>query len=154
MRTSLLRFGFGRRALLELLLGAGVVGLPARAFGNELRFRVITHPNNPFGSVSREFVADAFLKKASRWQDGEAIQPVDLRADAPVRRSFSDSVLKRSVSAVKIYWQQRIFSGRGVPPPELDSDQAVIAYVASRRGGIGYVSEGAKLESVKVCNLR
>ena len=154
MKRSAPGFGSSRRAWFELLLGALALAAPLPAFAAEVRFRVIVHPSNPLGAVGRDFMADAFLKKVTRWDDGEAMHPVDLRADAGARRSFSDNVLKRSVSAVKIYWQQRIFSGRGVPPPELDSDQAVIEYVASHRGGVGYVSEAARLDAVKVLNLR
>jgi hypothetical protein len=55
--------------------------------------------------------------------------------------------LKRTVAAVRSYWQQRIFSGRDVPPPELDSDASVIAYVERTPGAVGYVSGDAKLGS-------
>jgi hypothetical protein len=142
-----------RRALLDLAVGlvGGLIAASARA--EPARFLVIVHPQNPAGSAARSFVADALLKKTTRWDDGEPIYPVDLRPDAPARRSFSDSVLRRSVAAVKTYWQQRIFSGRGVPPPELDADAAVVAYVAGRRGALGYVSEAAKLDKVKTLAL-
>jgi len=49
------------------------------------------------------------------------------------------------VEAVRRYWQQCIFSGRSVPPPELDSDEAIVRYVAKYRGAVGYVSADAKL---------
>ena len=62
-----------------------------------------------------------------------------------MRRIFSERVLKRSVAAVRNYWQQRIFSGRDVPPPEVEGDEAVVAYVAEHPGAVGYVSLGAKL---------
>jgi hypothetical protein len=59
-------------------------------------------------------------------------------------------VLKRSVQAVKTYWQQRIFSGRGVPPPELESDDAVVRYVENNPGALGYISGTAALGKTKV----
>jgi hypothetical protein len=58
------------------------------------------------------------------------------------------------VAAVKAYWQQRIFSGRGVPPPALDSDQAVLEYVASHPGAVGYVSGAAAVGSTKVMSVK
>jgi hypothetical protein len=58
------------------------------------------------------------------------------------------------VGAVRSYWQQRIFSGRDVPPPELDSDEAVVAFVARSPGGIGYVSAATKLSGVRELALR
>ena len=112
-------------------------------------FRVIVHPDNPSSSLTRDFLVDAFLKRTSHWSDGETIRPVDQRQSAFVRRRFSESVLQRSVAAVKSYWQQRIFSGRELPPPELDSDDAVVAYVLKHRGAVGYVSGAAKLERAK-----
>ena len=63
-------------------------------------------------------------------------------------------VLRRSPEAVRNYWQQRIFTGRGVPPPELASDEAVLAYVREHRGAVGYVSAAAETSSVKVLELR
>jgi ABC-type phosphate transport system substrate-binding protein len=108
-------------------------------------FRVIVNRANPQSSASRDFLADAFLKRVTHWEGGETIHPVDQRPSASVRKSFSESVLKRSVAAVRSFWQQRIFSGRDVPPPELESDEAVLAYVAEHPGALGYVSGGAKL---------
>jgi ABC-type phosphate transport system substrate-binding protein len=137
-------------ALLASLFGA----LSRQALAGDADFRVIVHPNNGSNSVDRGTLADFFLKKATRWNDGETVKPVDLKSDNAVRRRFSESVLKRSVVAVRSYWQQRIFSGRDVPPPEVDSDEAVMAYVARYPGAIGYVSGATKLVGVKELALR
>jgi hypothetical protein len=117
-------------------------------------YRVIVNPKNPYAAVERRFLAQAFLKKATQWFDGELIRPVDLSADAVARRHFTEDVLERSVSAVKSYWQQVIFSGRGVPPPELESDEAVIRYVLRYPGAVGYVSAAADVHAVKVLLIK
>jgi ABC-type phosphate transport system substrate-binding protein len=118
-------------------------------------FRVIVNVHNPAGSAAREFLADVFLKRASRWESGEPARPVDLRPDSGARRAFSLGILKRPVAAVRRYWQQRIFSGRDVPPPELDSDESVTRYVATHAGAIGYVSFSVQLgDGVKVLSVR
>ena len=117
-------------------------------------FRVIAHPQTSVSSVSRQFVTDAFLKNTTRWSDGETIRPVDQRPSALVRQRFSEKVLKRSVAAVRSYWQQRIFSGRGIPPPELESDDAVIAYVLKHPGAVGYVSGSADPGEAKVIAVK
>lgn len=115
--------------------------------------RVIVHPENPTRAVSNKFLLDAFLKKTTRWSDGEAIRPVDLAAESPVRELFDSQVLKRTVSAIQNYWQQQIFSGRGLPPPELDADQAVVDYVLRHKGAIGYVSSKADIKSAVVLEI-
>jgi hypothetical protein len=146
--------GLVRRSLLLALPGLVLLSLgPARAGDAPPDFRLITYPGRPGTSVSRQFVADAFLKNVTRWPDDEAIRPVDQRSDSAVRRRFSDSVLRRSVSAVKTYWQQRIFSGRGVPPPELESDEAVVRYVEVNPGALGYVAGSAPTGKTKVLSV-
>lgn len=117
-------------------------------------FVVIVNPKNPTSTASRDFLSAAFLKRTTRWSDGEAIRPVDQRPSSTVRKAFSESVLKRSVVAVRNYWQQRIFSGRDVPPPELDSDREVVEYVLKNRGAVGYVSSGAATGEAKVISVK
>ncbi len=115
---------------------------------------LIANANESANALDRKFVADAFLKKVTRWPDDQPIYPVDMVPASTVRRAFSEEVLDRSVSAVKSYWQQMIFSGRNVPGPELDGDDAVISYVAGHAGAIGYVSAGAHLHGVRVLTVR
>jgi hypothetical protein len=130
---------------LALVMAASEV-----AFAAEHGFRVVVHPQNHQAVFDRDLLTDAFLKKRMRWPDGEAMQPVDQRFEAPARARFSEAVLRRSVFAIRSYWQQRIFTGRGVPPPELGTDEAVIRYVQSHRGAVGYVSDHADTTGVRV----
>lgn len=150
-----------RRACVALGLWLGL----AAALGSSLDaaarsaeappgYRVVVHPENPESFTTREQLSDAFLKKTTRWPRGEALRPVDLRFGSPVREAFSQSILQRSAAAVRNYWQQRIFTGRGVPPPEVGSDADVIRYVQEHVGGIGYVSTAADPTAVKVLTIR
>jgi hypothetical protein len=149
-----------RRLSFGLLLGMCLVvaahAADARARDSDTRpgFRVVVHPANPESFASRELVSDAFLKKVSRWPNGEQIRPVDLTLGSAVRETFSQNVLRRTAAAVRNYWQQRIFTGRGVPPPEVASDADVIRYVREHAGGIGYVSAAADPATVKVLPIR
>jgi hypothetical protein len=141
-----------RRTVLSCFALALAAALPARA-GDAPGLLVIAHPLRPETSVERAFVADLFLKNVTHWRNNDAARPVDQRLDADVRRRFSESVLRRSVAAVKTYWQQRIFSGRGVPPPELESDEAVVSYVEAHPGSIGYISAAAPHGRTKVLTV-
>ena len=53
-------------------------------------FVVIVHPQNPYVHVDRGFVADAFLKKATRWPNGDVIKPVDLPPSSRCARGVLD----------------------------------------------------------------
>jgi ABC-type phosphate transport system substrate-binding protein len=134
-------------ALLVALFAAPTRAAPAA-------FRVIVNPANPVGAVDRRFLTDAFLKKTTRWFTGEPIRPVDLGSDSAVRRRFTEDVMNRSVASVKSYWQSLIFSGRAVPPPEMDNDEEVMRYVAKNAGAVGYVSATGELTGVKVVAVK
>lgn len=147
----------GVRMAIVLLLGVCwlTLGSPPDAAGALAEpapvpsYRVIVHPENREPSLERTFLADAFLKKVTRWRSGAVVRPVDLPVSSPVRRKFTEEVLGRSVAAVRSYWQQLIFAGRDIPPPELESDAAVIAYVLRTPGAVGYVSGSANLGAAK-----
>ena len=115
---------------------------------------LIVNTANPASSAERKFSSDAFLKKTTRWRGGEMIRPVDQSADSDVRRRFSEEVLERSVTAVRSYWQQVIFSGRDVPPPELSGDGTVLEYVKNHPGAVGYISGAASSAGAKILSVR
>jgi hypothetical protein len=115
---------------------------------------VIVNPANQATTLERAFLEDAFLKKTTRWPSDEVIRPADLASGSPVRRKFSEDVLKRSVEAVKGYWQQRIFSGRDVPPPEFEKDDEAIKYVLKYEGAVAYVSATTNLNGTKPVTVR
>src|SRR5690349_15446086 len=105
-------------------------------------FVVVVNDQNASDGVSRIVVSRFFLKKAARWENGAVVLPVDLPANSPIRDAFSREVLAKSVSSIKAYWQQQIFSGRDVPPPEKMNDAAVLEFVQSNPNAIAYVSAG------------
>jgi len=106
---------------------------------------VIVHADNPVSSFTTREVSDLFLKKAGTFPDGTKAVPVDLGERSDVRGAFSRWIHRKTTSAIKAYWQQMIFSGRGVPPPEKSSTADVMAFVRGQRGGIGYVPQGTPL---------
>lgn len=116
-------------------------------------YRVIVHPAVPVAKLERRFVADAFLKKVVEWPGGTVIRPVDLTERSPVRAAFVGDNLKRSMGAVKSYWQQMIFSGRRLPPPELDSPEAVVRYVLKHPGAIGYVAHDTDVGAARTVEI-
>ena len=133
-----------------------VVALAAAAAAAESprpAYVVIVSPGTPVSRVDRKFVSEVFLRRVTRWPDDTPIHPVDLGPDARARIRFSEDVLSRSVASVRSYWQQRIFSGQGLPPPELPDDEAVVSYVLSHPGAIGYVAAGTALNGARVLEV-
>jgi ABC-type phosphate transport system substrate-binding protein len=113
--------------------------------GRDEGFLVVVNEQNTVAPMPRALVSRLFLKKVTHWESGPPALPVDLPADSPVRDAFTRRVLAKSVGSVKAYWQQQIFSGRDVPPPEKPGDDAVIEFVKANTAAIAYVSPGASL---------
>jgi hypothetical protein len=144
----------GPRVWMPLLLLLAIsTAFVARADGVANDFVVIVHPANATRSLDRRALSKIFLKETSRWENGEQLYPVDLPRNSSTRSRFSSNVLGRSVAAVHSYWQQRIFSGRGVPPPEVSSDAEVVQYVLKRTGAIGYVASGTDIGKAKAISI-
>ncbi len=138
---------------LAIALCAALILLGEASFGAAPAYKIVVNAKNPVASLSRAKVAAYFLKKSTSWEGGGAVQPVDLAEDSPAREAFTRDVLRRSVTAVKSYWQQRVFSGRDLPPPEKASDDEVIAFVKSNEHAIGYVSASAEPAGIKVITI-
>jgi ABC-type phosphate transport system substrate-binding protein len=116
-------------------------------------YKVIVNSSNTVTSLSKSDVADMFMKKSAKWSNGEKIVPVDQKSNSSVRNSFSTEVVGKSVGAIKSYWQQYVFAGKGTPPVEKNSDQDIIEFVKSNPGAIGYVSSSANTDGVKVLTI-
>jgi ABC-type phosphate transport system substrate-binding protein len=115
-----------------------LAALPARA--GEEAFRVVVHRNNPIVSITRAELSAIYMKRTRSWHDGRAVMPVDQPMSSPVRERFSRSVHGKNVAYVTRYWQRLIFSGRGIPPRQLQNDAAVLELVKNSRDAIGYIA--------------
>jgi|APFre7841882630_1041343.scaffolds.fasta_scaffold93943_2 ABC-type phosphate transport system substrate-binding protein len=137
------------RVLIFLLVA---IGISAVRIGAEdaSAYKLIVHPSNPAAQMTRLKVGEFFLKKATRWPDALPVMPVEPSGKSPVRQRFTLEVYGKQVIAISAYWQQMIFSGKGVPPPEKSNDADVVAFVRDTPGAIGYVWAGADVSGVKV----
>jgi ABC-type phosphate transport system substrate-binding protein len=137
----------GGLVLLAVSSGGVAVAQPAS-------YKIIVNATNPVKEATRKVVADLFLKKFTHWPGGLEALPVDLSSRSPVRVQFSKDVLVDSVAGTLNYWQQQIFSGRGLPPP-VKAENDVIAFVQANPGAVAYVAEDTPLpEGTKVLLIK
>jgi len=139
---------------LTMLLGLIVFLQAASVDAGDVKFKVIVHPKNPVSSVDRDFLRNAYLKKETVWRKDQTIRPIDLPAKSAIRVEFSRAVLKKSPSQLKTYWNQQIFSGKGVPPPEVGSVSDVVSYVLTNPGAVGYIPADADPRGAKVIEVK
>jgi ABC-type phosphate transport system substrate-binding protein len=125
-----------------------LVCLPVAARAQE-GFVVIANVSNPISTMSISEASKLFLRKRTRWPNGQSAQPVDQFESSAVRRRFSNVIHGMDVWSVKSYWQEVVFSGKGDAPPERASDAQIIAFVKANPNAIGYVAIATPTDSVK-----
>lgn len=140
-----------RWILLSLALLAGISGQVGAEVGS---IAIIAHPDTQLLSISRVELSKIYLKRLRYWGNGIRALPVDQAPESPARLAFSEQVLRRSVVNTEVYWKRMIFSGRAVPPPEVDSDDKVIEYVRKTPGAVGYVAASAERSGVVEVKVR
>lgn len=136
--TNLVRLAL---VVLGLVLGTSRVAQAQ----DESGYRVVVNAKNGVASISRDELSRLFLKKTTSWSNGQSVAIVDRAETSDVREKFTHDVHQRQVRAVKRYWQQMIFGGRAVPPPEKASDDEVLAFVRGNPNAIGYVAASTSL---------
>ena len=113
---------------------------------------VITNNSVSENTLSKQDLSNIYLGKKSSWGDGSKINFVVLTGD-PLS-TFLQSYVGKSESQFNTFWKKQVFTGKGSPPKEFDSDQAMVEFVAQTSGAIGYVSTAADVSKVKTINIK
>jgi ABC-type phosphate transport system substrate-binding protein len=139
------------RAVLPIVFVA--IALSTRAASAD-DFKIIVHPENRVSDIDRAVLRNAFLKKATSWPGGRGFRPIGLTSKFSERSHFVVEVLKKTPAQLKSYWNQQIFSGKGIPPPEADSVASIVAYVVANPGAVAFVPASADVGKAKVITIR
>jgi len=70
---------------------------------------------------------------------GVSVKPVGFKPGTTARNHFLKEFLNQDEEKYTAYWTVRKYIGKGVPPHDLDSAAAVISYVQSTPGAVGYI---------------
>ncbi len=82
--------------------------------------------------------------------NGTPVIAVNASSGSAVRTRFLQAFLNEDEDKYTAYWVVRRYIGKGAPPRELGSSAAVIAYVRSTPGAIGYIDESDVQPGVNV----
>ena len=117
-------------------------------------FIVVVAPDNPVVSVTLAELQRIFLRKTTRWDDGEAITVYQRSVEDPIRAVFSQRVLGKESAELNEYWMNLALT-RGIKPPKvLRSATLVKQYLKRVRGGIGYILADEVDDTVKVLTIK
>lgn len=112
----------------------------AAADGKPERLAVITAAGGAWPGLDLPALANIFRRTRMRDEHGNSIIPVNLPVTDPARRAFSAAVFAAPPESMQRYWNEQYF--RGVSPPYvLASPAAVVRFVISTPGAVGYVPD-------------
>jgi ABC-type phosphate transport system substrate-binding protein len=135
------------------IVALGVLFAPALQTKPAAVFVVMVNITNPVRTLAVADLRRIFIKQMRMWPHGESIVPVDWDATSPIRESFSQQVLARSVREMADYWVQQAVTQGLTPPSTQRSSRALLRFVASVAGAIGYVPPGEADDTVAVIKI-
>jgi ABC-type phosphate transport system substrate-binding protein len=110
---------------------------------------VIASPQIPDASITVKQLADIYALNKTYWSNQIQVVPVNREALSDEREKFSEAVFKLSPLELAEYWNRLSFQGK-LPPLVQTSDQAVLGFVRSVPGAIGYINAGQQPTGVKI----
>ncbi|WP_404343529.1 phosphate ABC transporter substrate-binding protein [Pseudoalteromonas mariniglutinosa] len=110
---------------------------------------IVVHPSND-SNFDESVINRIYTGKEKSFSNGNKVIPLSQEANSAVTEEFNSKVLSKTSSQLKAYWSKLIFTGKGTPPKELESDAEVIKMVAANPDTIGFVSAAAVSDNVKV----
>jgi ABC-type phosphate transport system substrate-binding protein len=110
---------------------------------------VIVSPQVPDVTISVEQLADIYALKKTFWSNQIQVVPINREALSEEREKFSEAVFNLSPLELAEYWNRLRFQGK-LPPLIQTSDQAVLGFVRSVPGAIGYINANQQPTGVKI----
>lgn len=135
--------------VLHLLVWGLIVG----CFAHAQPVVIIVNSENSINDISSDDLRYIFTADKTVWGDGNSIQIVDWKIDGDAKGRFYTTLLRKSPSAVRRGWIQKIVSGNIYPPTVLSTEEEIIHYVATHRWAIAYITQQSIPSTVKNITL-
>jgi hypothetical protein len=139
-----------KKHFIAFFFALGVLTLAGNARAQAI---VIANPSVKAADVSKGDLKDVFTGGTTSLKDGSQVTPVMLKSGS-AHDEFLAAFVGKNDTAFRAGWRSLVFSGQASMPKSLDSEAAVVEYVAHNAGAIGYISKETPHEGVKVLAVR
>jgi len=144
----------GSNSILAVLLALiFATGCPLSAYAQD-EIVVIVRADEPVDSLSYQQLREIFLGTKQVWHDVRA-HPAYVKPEATVHLELFHFVLGMAYPRYQRYWLEKTFSGSGFAPAGFRTPEAVIEFVCTTSGSIGFIraSSAHSLERCKILPL-
>jgi ABC-type phosphate transport system substrate-binding protein len=136
------------RFVILLLAAASIFAIHAQA-----QVIVIANPGVKATEISKNDLRDVFTGAATALPGGGNVVPILLKAGT-VHEEFLQAYIGKNDTAYRAGWRSLVFSGQASMPKSLETDAAVVEFVAHNQGAIGYIGKATPHEGVKVLTVK
>ena len=111
---------------------------------------VIANPQSDVAALSRQQVVDIYMGRTSSFPNGRTAIAFDLKGEQPLRTTFYQQLVGKSVAQINAYWARLLFTGSATPPLALKDSAMMLHMVQENRDAIGYVDSAEATGKMKV----
>lgn len=140
------------RLFRGLLLAAFMFASFAASGASAKDYVVIVNKSVPDDEVSSSELKNIFLAKKRQWSNAKKIK-ISLYRNNALQTNFLQTAIKKSRMKFEIYWKKLIFTGKASMPKRVSTESAIVAFVKSTPGAIGFVSAKTDIAGVKVLKV-
>jgi DNA polymerase III psi subunit len=97
--------------------------------------------NKNVKQLTTEMVREIFFMRLSSWPDGSPIHVFVLPDNHPLHVRFAKEILGVYPFQLRSAWDRLVFSGTGVSPTTVESEEEMRARIESTPGSIGYTDK-------------
>ena len=131
--------------IILMLLSLALFGRAANA-----DIAIIVHPSNT-AEISEKSIENLFLGKSRTFSNGSSAILLTLDVKSKLMNEFCEKFLDKTNNQFRSYWARLMFSGAGVAPKTIDSEEEMLELVAANPNVIGFVDVAStEDEDVKV----
>jgi ABC-type phosphate transport system substrate-binding protein len=129
-----------KKLLRELFMFLVILHPSEILLADELKPKVLDS-NGKAGSLSQETIREIFFMRLSSWPDGSPIRVFVLPDNNPIHVQFAKEVLGVYPFQLRSAWDRLVYSGTGVAPTTVETQEEMKARIEGTPGGIGYIGK-------------
>jgi ABC-type phosphate transport system substrate-binding protein len=110
---------------------------------------IVVNKTVPASNYSTEDVRAIFTMKKTAWPNRKPIRVYTLPDNNPLHKDFVKNKLRMFAHQIRRIWDRMTYSGTGIAPIELDSEQEMIDKIANTPDSIGYLNSTPDNENIR-----
>lgn len=124
--------------VVKILLLAGILQPSQQLLADNVKAKLLDS-NGQARLLSREAIREIFFMRLNAWPDGSPIRVFVLPDNDPVHIQFSKEVLGVFPFQLRSAWDRMVYSGTGVAPTTVETQEEMKNRIQATPGGIGYI---------------